>query len=112
MAPRLRLGIGAVGTIFVKHAHPSEHIRSKCLDPLPGQKLEGCVVTGKEGRRIRGRVQEAAIFRHAKFGDTNLHAIARWLKLTAEGPEDQLFGVEQTEAVLEAAEEELDESIT
>jgi hypothetical protein len=112
MAPKPKLGIDASGLVLLKYVHPSQYVRDRYPNMLPQQKLENCIVTGKEPRRIRGNMQDAVIFRHDDFPDKELYCVIRWFKVTEEGPADKVFaaeGVAVVETVLE--DDTIDETI-
>ena len=99
MAPCKQLGLNVASSVLLQCIHPSECIRDKFPNPLPGQKLKGCVITGKDGCQICGCVQESILFCHPNFGNKELHCIKRWFKMTLEGPSTKCFdGEEATEA--------------
>ena len=71
--------------------HPSKHIRDKFPNLPDKQRLEGVVVLRKEIKSINHREQEAIIFRHDDFADTELYASQRFCRILEECPAVDYF---------------------
>ena len=83
---RRTMGSGAVILVLLKMVHPSKHIRDKFSNLPDKQRLEGAVVLRKEIKSINCREQEAVIFHHDDFTDTELYASQRFCRILEEGP--------------------------
>ena len=88
---RRTMGSGAVILVLLKMVHPSKHIRDKFSNLPDKQRLEGAVVLRKEIKSINCREQEAVIFHHDDFTDTELYASQRFCRILEEGPTVDYF---------------------
>eukprot|EP00980_Cylindrotheca_fusiformis_P024084 scaffold11524_cov91-Cylindrotheca_fusiformis.AAC.3 len=93
MTRTLRLGVGASMTCLVRYIHPSRHIRERYVNPERGQRLENLVAIREETKLVNRREQQVIVMTHTDFPGIELYAVKRFCKVTAEGPEDQLFDI-------------------
>jgi hypothetical protein len=90
---KLQIGNGAKCTVLKQLLHPSLAVNVKYPNIGHRQRLENLLVVGKEVKRIRGKDQEAILFRHDDFDDgTVLYCQERFAKVVTEGPVTEFFG--------------------
>ena len=85
------MGVGATIKVIKRFVHPSELIREKYNNPKKGERLEGCLVIGKEEKLVGRRQQTCIVFRHDEFDNMLLHAVERYCSIVTEGPETGFF---------------------
>ena len=75
--------------------HPSEHMRNKFPNPVPGHRLEGCIAVRQEVKHVTKRDQLCVVVRHDDFKADDehieLHAVKRYFQVMEEGDPDLFF---------------------
>ena len=98
------MGIDAVISVLIKFVHPSAHIREKYPNPQSGDRLNGCLVTGKCIKTVCRRDQVVITFKHEEFED-ELYAVQRYCMIVEEGPSDSFFSNNETVVQAEVVED-------
>lgn len=110
---KLRAGIGAECDVLLKYAHPILTIKDKYPNPVNAQRLQKCLLIRQEEKTVNRKMQQCYVFRHDEFPDKELHCVARWCKISKEGPEEKFFSPPQdkqaSETVAEATNEDVSE---
>ena len=88
---KLRLGAGAEAKLLIKKLKPSLLVASRFNNVADNHIVEEFLVLRLEERIISRKLQLAAILRHDIFGDEEVYCLPRFVHVTKEGPEDQLF---------------------
>ncbi|KAI2490366.1 hypothetical protein MHU86_24206 [Fragilaria crotonensis] len=97
---RLRHGVGAKITVYKKFLHPRAVISKRYPNASKNDVLDNLLVIGQEERMVSRRLQVCLTMRHDDFDDGQiLHAVARFCKVTQEGPIESLFDVIPTNDV-------------
>jgi hypothetical protein len=97
---RLRHGVGAKISIYQKFLHPRKVISTKYPNATKNDVLDNLLVIGQEEKLVSKRRQVCLTMRHDDFDDGQiLHAVARFCKVTEEGPVESLFDVISTNDV-------------
>jgi hypothetical protein len=104
------MGKDAQISVLAKYIHPSELIRSKWPNPVPGLRLTGTVIQ-QQTKKISHRDQLALVFSSpAIVNDAGepieLHAVPHWCKILEEGPSEFFFTAVESAEQEEAAQEE------
>ena len=86
-------------SVLLRYLHPSHLVQMTFPNQLNGQRLEGCVVVGRQERKINRKMQTAIIVHHEAFKNEDrfqeVYAVAQWFKLQVEGPRDLIFQPEE-----------------
>ena len=92
---RLRHGVGAKISVYKKFLHPRKVIStSKYPNATKNDVLDNLLVIGQEEKVVSKRRQVCLTMRHDDFDDGEiLHAVARFCKVTEEGPVESLFNI-------------------
>ena len=89
---RLRHGVGAKISVYKKFLHPRKAISTKYPNATKNDVLDNLLVIGQEEKLVSKRRQVCLTMRHQNFDDGQiLHAVARFCKVTEEGPVESLF---------------------
>ena len=112
---KLTMGKDAVVSCLTQFLHPSQTIRDAFPNRQRGHRLEGLKVRRQEEKKINRKVQLAIVMVHDDFknGDDyiELHAVARYCKITTQGPEDLYFTATPVEENETAEEVEVDPAV-
>ena len=76
---------GAICSVTFGKLHPTPIVHEKFPNAPKNERLTGLICQGLEMRRVRGKMQLCAIFRHEDFAAL-LHAVLRWVKVVQHGP--------------------------
>jgi hypothetical protein len=96
---RLRHGVGAKITVYLKYLHPRQLVTAKFPNAQQQDVLEGCIAVQKEMKKVSRRDQQCIIMRHDAFDDgTLIHAVLRYCKVTQEGAVEHLFDPQEQQA--------------
>ena len=91
---RLRHGIGAKISVYKKFLHPRKAVSTKYPNATKNDVLENLLVIGQEEKLVSKRREVCLTMRHDDFDDGQiLHAVARFCKVTEEGPVESLFDI-------------------
>ena len=91
---RLRHGVGAKISVYKKFLHPRKTISTKYPNATKNDVLDNLLVIGQEEKLVSKRRQVCLTMRHDDFDDGQiLHAVARFCKVTEEGPVESLFDI-------------------
>ena len=97
---RLRHGVGAKISISKKLLHPRKVISTRYPNATKNDVLDNLLVVGQEEKVVSKRRQVCLTMRHNDFDDGQiLHAVARFCKVTEEGPIESIFDIIPTNDV-------------
>ena len=89
---RLRHGVGAKISVYKKFLHPRKAVSTKYPNSTKNAVLEDLLVIGQEEKLVSKRRQVCLMMRHDDFDDGQiLHAVARFCKVTEEGPAGRIL---------------------
>ena len=109
---RLRHGVGAKISVYKKFLHPRAAVSNKYPNAMKNDVLDNLLVISQEEKLVSKRRQVCLTMRHEDFDDRQiLHAVARFCKVTEEGPVESFFDLpsaneltNETDVALEGAE--------
>ena len=97
---RLRHGVGAKVSVYKKFLHPRAAVSKRYPNATKNDVLDNLLVIGLEEKVVSKRRQVCITMRHDDFDDGQiLHAVARFCKVTEEGPVESLFNTIPTNDV-------------
>ncbi|KAL7564567.1 hypothetical protein ACA910_013965 [Epithemia clementina (nom. ined.)] len=99
---RLLQGVGAIGCIKAKFAHPSKHIRAKYPNNLRDVTIVDRKVVRLEQKLVSQHQQLCIVFMHGDFEGLELHTIWKHFVVTQQGDNELLFDAQTTEQQQEA----------
>ena len=104
MPRKLRLGIGAKCSVITRYLHPAKTISDKYLNFGHRDQTSNLVCLRKEEKVVNRRTQTVAVFKHADFTDTEIHAVVRWVTVDEEGLATDVFITENPEGAIRPSE--------
>ena len=97
---RLRHGVRAKISVYKKFLHPRAAVSKQYPNATKNDVLDNLLVIGQEEKLVSKRRQVCLTMRHDDFDDGQiLHAVARFCKVTEEGPIESLFDITPTNDV-------------
>ena len=96
MSPKLTklcARVGAVASVMSKFFHPSKSIRDKHPNRPKNHKLQGVVLVEVDAKVVRQGANEILVFvfTYFDFTDQKFYAAKRYIHVTKEGEDDNLF---------------------
>ena len=94
---RLHHGVGAKISVYKKFLHPRAAVSNKYPNAMKNDVLDNLLVISQEEKLVSKRRKIGLTMRHDDFdNDQILHAVARFCKVTEEGPVESFFNLPST----------------
>ena len=85
------MGIRANISILERFIHPSTRGKAKYVNMEQGDRLSGCLVTGKCTKFLTRREQQVITFCHDNFKNIILYVVERYCQIEEEGRTESFF---------------------
>ena len=77
--------------MLVRYLHPAQRVAETIINISSNDRLNGLLVIKKEEKVVNRKKAQCIVFRHEKFEGHEIYAVARWVKVTKEGPAANFF---------------------
>ena len=110
---KLRLGVGAYCSVYTKFMHSKPTISAKYPNYTSNDRMTELNCIKREVRKVNRRDQMCAVFTHKDFDDVKFYCVLRYVVVTKEGPESELFPDDQGRPVqqMAAPSQDLDDEV-
>ena len=101
MAPKLRLGANAKCTVLIKYLHPSKLVAETIRNSSSQDRLTGAIAVIQEFKLVNRKEVLVVVLSDPRFRGKLIHAARRFVKVTEEGPENELFDTDPVSNLLD-----------